>query len=449
MRFSVTNAANPTADPLPRAIRDAIRRPRAERTPAQQAAIFSCWRTNVGPLKAENDAIEALWSRYPEGDSVLNLEERRGARAQRRSLLTRGDWQPAKRIAPGAGASPRVEDAPRTHLAWARQIDDPHDGAIVNRVWQSYFGNGLVETPEDFGIRAPEPTHPELLDWLAVEFMDRGWSFKELHRIICNSATYRQSSRVTPELLERDPRNRLLARGARFRAEAEVVRDITLCASGLLSEKVGGPSVFPPVPDGLFALSFIPVNFWNVATGADRYRRALYTFRRRSIPDPVLASFDAPNGDLACIRRARSNTPLAALASLNGAVFVEAAQALAMRTLRDGGTTEGERAAFAFRLCTSRSPGPPSGRDPRAAPLARGAHLAGVGAGENDRVPEPRRDGQPARRRDSDRSRRLDDRRPRPPEPRRNHLEELKAHGPSPRPPRRASKVDDAPLVPP
>jgi hypothetical protein len=232
-------------------------------------------------------------------------------------------------------------------------------------VWQTLFGTGLVDTPEDFGIRASEPSHPQLLDWLAVEFMQptaRGgrappWSHKALLRTIVTSATYRQSSRCTPTLLERDPQNRLLARGPRFRAEAEVVRDVALSASGLINERVGGPSFFPPVPESMFALSFLEVDFWHAAPPPERYRRSLYVFRRRSMPDPVLATFDAPNGDFACARRPRSNTPLAALAGMNEPVFVDAARAMALRVLREGGKTDAERAAYAFRLSTSRTPG--------------------------------------------------------------------------------------------
>jgi hypothetical protein len=249
---------------------------------------------------------------------------------------------------------------------WLVDRNSPTTARVfVNRVWQAIFGTGLVETAEDFGVRASPPSHPELLDWLAVEFMEptfqtttqtQPWSVKHLIRTIVTSATYKQNSKVTPKLLEIDPRNRLLSRGPRFRAEAEVVRDIALSSSGLLHEKIGGPSIFPPVPQSMFAQSFLKIDFWKTATGDERYRRSLYTFRRRSMPDPVLSSFDAPNGDFACVRRVRSNTPLSALASLNEPVFVEAARALAMRVLKEGGSTDEDRAQYAFRLCTSRLP---------------------------------------------------------------------------------------------
>jgi hypothetical protein len=229
--------------------------------------------------------------------------------------------------------------------------------SIVNRVWQTYFGTGLVATSEDFGLQGEAPSHPELLDWLAVEFVEHGWSLKCLHRLIVSSATYQQASQVTPELLARDPANRLMARGPRLRMEAEAVRDIALAASGLLNEKVGGPPVYPPAPDFLFVppASYGP-KVWKDEQGPDRYRRAIYTFRFRSVPYPVLTTFDAPNGEFACVRRASSNTPLQALATLNEPLFLEAARALAFKTLKEGGKTDVERLGFAFRRCTARLP---------------------------------------------------------------------------------------------
>ena len=223
-------------------------------------------------------------------------------------------------------------------LAFARWLVDRRSPttarSIVNRVWQSYFGIGIVSTSEDLGTQAEPPTHPELLDWLAVEFMDQGWSLKELHRLIVCSATYRQNSLVTPEGLTRDPYNRLLARGPRFRVDAEIVRDIALAASGLLDAKVGGRSV-SPLPRFMLMppVSYGP-KIWPVETGPERYRRALYTFRYRSLPYPGLQAFDAPNGDSSCVRRSRSNTPLQALTTLNEPVFMECARNLAIETLK-------------------------------------------------------------------------------------------------------------------
>jgi hypothetical protein len=187
----------------------------------------------------------------------------------------------------------------------------------------------LVDTPEDFGTRSELPSHPELLDWLACEFMDSGWSMKHVHRLIVSSATYRQASRMTKELYARDAYNRLLARGPRFRVEGEIVRDIALAASGLLNPAIGGRSVYPPSPEFLYQppASYGP-KAWKEDTGPERYRRSLYIFKFRSVPFPMLQTFDAPNGDFSCVRRLRSNTPLQALVSLNETEFVECAQRL-------------------------------------------------------------------------------------------------------------------------
>jgi hypothetical protein len=202
----------------------------------------------------------------------------------------------------------------------------------------------------------------ELLDWLAVDLMDHGWRQKHLIRTIVTSAVYRQSSRVTPELRERDPRNAWLARGPRFRADAEVVRDIALCASGLLVNKLGGPGVIPPVPQNVLDYNFTYPDYWKPAAGPERYRRTIYGFRKRSMPDPVMAVLDGPNGDFACARRTRSNTSLAALTGLNEPVFVEAARALALRVLREGGSDDVKRIDYALLLCVSR-PARPAERD--------------------------------------------------------------------------------------
>ena len=203
--------------------------------------------------------------------------------------------------------------------------------------WQSYFGTGLVETAEDLGTQSPAPSHPDLLDWLAVELMENDWSLKHLHRLIVTSAAYQQSSHVTPELLEKDPKNRLLSRGPRFRVEGEIVRDIALAASGLLNREIGGPPVYPPAPEFLFKppVSYGPKQ-WHTESDDQRYRRALYTFRFRSVPYPALDAFDTPNGDASCVRRVRSNTPLQALTTLNETVFLEAAEALAAARARGG-----------------------------------------------------------------------------------------------------------------
>jgi mono/diheme cytochrome c family protein len=229
----------------------------------------------------------------------------------------------------------------------------------VNRFWQHYFGTGIVETENDFGTQGTPPSHPELLDWLATEFVRRGWSMKAMHRLIATSATYRQSSRVRPDLAVLDPRNRLLARQNRLRLDAEVVRDVALASSGLLCRKIGGPSVYPPQPPGVYQFTQIPRD-WRASAGPDRYRRGLYTFWWRSAPHPDLIVFDAPDATQTCTRRNRSNTPLQALALLNDQGFFELAQGLAGRVLREGPSGDDERLTFAFRLCLGREP---SGRE--------------------------------------------------------------------------------------
>jgi hypothetical protein len=278
--------------------------------------------------------------------------------------LKRGDFlKPDKPVSPGVPAFLHAlpADAPPTRLTFARWLVDRKSPttarAIVNRVWQAYFGTGIVSTSEDLGSQSETASHPELLDWLAVEFMERGWSLKSLHRLIVTSATYHQASKVTPELAARDPLNRLLAHGPRLRVEAEIVRDIALSASGLLDQQVGGPSVHPPAPSFLFVppTSYGP-KVWKEDAGSGRYRRALYTFQYRSVPYPALQAFDAPNGDFSCVRRVRSNTPLQALTTLNEPVFMDCARALALRTVRDGGRTDAERLTYAFRRCIARMP---------------------------------------------------------------------------------------------
>ncbi len=228
----------------------------------------------------------------------------------------------------------------------------------MNQLWQAYFGRGLVSTPEDFGTQGARPTHPELLDWLATELVRRGWSTKPMHRLIVTSATYRQSARATPEQLAGDPRNEHLGRGPRFRVTAEVVRDIALSASGLLADEVGGPSVFPPQPEGATALAYSQ-SAWPVSTGPDRYRRGLYTFLKRTAPYAASITMDAPTSEATCVRRERSNTPLQALTLLNDTVFVEASRAMARRVVIEcPDRSVGARARYAFRLCLTRSPRP-------------------------------------------------------------------------------------------
>jgi hypothetical protein len=357
------------ADPLPRHVREILAIAPRNRTKEQNEEVFSFWRTTVPEWTDPNDQIEELWRDWPAGDTALTLSERNHPRATH--LLTRGDFlKPGKVVAPGVPAflhpiSTTVGQNDR--LALAKWLVDPRSPTtarvFVNRIWQEYFGTGLVATSEDFGVQSERPSHPELLDWLAVEFMSPSqesapaWSVKNLHRLIVHSAVYRQSSVVSPGLFEKDPLNRLLARMPRMRVDGEIVRDIALSASGLLDSRIGGPSVFAPAPTFLFVppASYGPFN-WIEATGSNRYRRAIYTFRRRSTPYPALQNFDSPNGDSSCVRRARSNTPMQALTTLNETVFVECARAMASRLMREAGPGDEQRIQYAFRLCTARSP---------------------------------------------------------------------------------------------
>ncbi|MEK6249513.1 MAG: PSD1 and planctomycete cytochrome C domain-containing protein [Planctomycetales bacterium] len=373
-KLSTTSDTAPVAANFTGEVRAALRKPASQRTEDDNRYLLWQWARSNSDAKQFASAIDNLWKKWPEGDSVLNLADRNPEHRRKTHVLERGSWQqPGEEVQAGVPEllHPVPADAPPNRITLARWLVDRKSPTtarvVVNRLWQAYFGTGLVSTAEDFGTRADPPSHPKVLDWLAVELMDPTvkttatevpvpWSLKHLHRVIVTSSTYRQSSRTTPELLERDPYNRLLARGPRFRSDAEMVRDIALTASGLLDREIGGPSVFPPVPEGMFALSFTKVDFWDTATGSDRYRRSLYVFRRRSIPDPVLASFDAPTGDSACVRRQRSNTPLAALTGLNATIFTEAAQGLALRIIGHEATTDSDRIRYGFRLCTGREP---------------------------------------------------------------------------------------------
>lgn len=361
VRLSVTDDADAVADPVPMRVREILRLPAAQRSEAQQQAVFGYWRTTVPEWSEANARVRDLLASMPAGSSQLVMLAREELRPTH--VLERGDFlKPKKEVTPGVPAflNPMPDSAKGTRLdlaQWLTARNAPTTArAFVNRVWQNYFGAGIVETSEDFGRMASEPSHPELLDWMAVDFMENGWSMKRLHKQIVMSNTYRQSSTVTPELLQKDPANRLLARGPRFRVEGEIVRDIALAASGLLNKKVGGPSVFPPAPEFLFQppASYGPKN-WYEAKGEDRYRRGLYTFRYRSVPYPMLTTFDTPNGDVACVRRTRSNTPLQALTMLNEPLFLEAAEALGKRMVAEGGKTEAARIQYGFRRVLSRA----------------------------------------------------------------------------------------------
>jgi hypothetical protein len=259
--------------------------------------------------------------------------------------------------------NPFPKDAPKNRLGLAKWLvarDNPLTARVtVNRQWAAFFGRGIVKTVDDFGYQGESPTHPALLDWLAVEFMERGWSLKTLHKLVVTSATYRQSSRTTDALLARDPQNLLLARGPRFRIDAEVIRDSLLTASGLLSHKIGGPSVFPPQAASITTEGAYGRFDWKVSTGEDRYRRGLYTFMKRTAPYAMTAAFDAPSGEACVAQREVSNSPLQALMLLNNEVVLECAQALGKAiTALPEKVEDKDRIRLLFRHCLVRNSTP-------------------------------------------------------------------------------------------
>jgi len=361
-RISVTTFTHAKADPLPHEVRQILESRAAERTDEQNQRVFRYWRTTVPEWQEANEQIEQLWADYPAGTTQLTVVERANPRTTHR--LERGDF-----LSLGEKVTPNVPvflhelpgGPPLSRLTFARWLADRKSPttarAIANRVWQAYFGMGIVRTASDLGTQGAMPSHPQLLDWLAVELMDSGWSLKHLHRLIVTSATYRQSSNVSPELTARDPDNRMLARGPRFRVRAETIRDIALMASGLINLQIGGPSVFPPSPAEIYQP---PISYgrkpWFYQQGPDCFRRAMYTFMYRSVPYPPLETFDAPNGDAACVRRSRSNTPLQALTMLNEPLMMQCARALAQKAVQEPSRSDEERLATVFRKCVARRP---------------------------------------------------------------------------------------------
>ena len=392
LRLSVTSAATPGFDPLPSNVRRIISLPAKERTGAQEQEVLRYFISIDEKSAVAKKAIEEAIKDWPDSTTSLALAVRSTPRETK--IFKRGDWKNKGEIVTPDTPSflhPFPKDAPRNRLGlaqWVVSKENPLTArVIVNRIWQQYFGQGFVASPEDFGTRCEVPSHPELLDWLALAFRDgsgltrystrsgsdlvpregdpvatahgtvpSAWNLKALHKLIVTSATYRQSSKITPELQEKDPYNHWLARAPRLRVEAETIRDLSLSAAGLLSHKIGGAPVFPPIPDGVLDLAFGGAMKWETSKGEDRYRRAMYTFWKRSVPYPSLSTFDAPNADVSCPRRISSNTPLQALTTLNDKLFMEAAQGLALRVWKEGGDDDRAKLIYAFQLCTSRKP---------------------------------------------------------------------------------------------
>jgi mono/diheme cytochrome c family protein len=364
-RLSVTGDDLPAAaHEGPAEIEAALLVPRNERTGEQQTLLRDYFLRVVAAQTAEmRKKIAALQASLPPLVPTLVMQERLPANARVTRIHQRGEFlRPQEVVQPGVPSvlhPLRKEQENATRLDLARWLVDPKNPLVgrvsVNRAWQAFFGRGLVRTSEDFGTQGARPSHPELLDSLALEFTHRGWSQKALHRRIVLSRTYRQSSRVTSENLARDPYNELLARGPRLRVEAEMVRDLALAAGGQLTEQIGGPSVYPPQPPGGAGISYGSAE-WKTETGANRFRRGIYTFAKRTSPYSTLATFDAPSGETCIARRERSNTPLQSLTLLNDTVFVEAAQALSRLAMQETAATPLERVTLLFRRCLTRSP---------------------------------------------------------------------------------------------
>ncbi|MCY2968602.1 MAG: DUF1549 and DUF1553 domain-containing protein, partial [Planctomycetota bacterium] len=347
---------------LPIEVEGALLTPAEARTPEQNAALLREFAQRSPELASARQEIRQLRDSRPALATTLVMTERPANEPRPTFLHRRGEFlQPLEQVPAVVPAFlPTIPaDARRDRLTFARWLvsgNNPLTGRVViNRHWGAIFGRGLVRTVEDFGFQGESPSHPELLDWLAVEFVRKGWSLKAMHRLMVSSATYRQSSAANAELLARDPQNKLLARGPRFRLEAELVRDTMLKIGGLLSDKVGGPSVFPPQPPGVTSEGSYGGLAWNVSTGPDRYRRGLYTFSKRTAPFAMFSTFDSPSGEACVARREVSNTPLQALTLLNDPVAVESAQALGTAIANRSGDPPA-RAAYLFRRCLVRPP---------------------------------------------------------------------------------------------
>jgi hypothetical protein len=348
---------------FPAEITTVLETPPANRTARQKRQLTEVFRpddSEIKETKAKSAALEKQLKIVEKSATTLVLSERATPRDS--FVFIKGDFtRHGDRVTPGVPAvlPPLVATNNPTRLDLAKWIVEPDNPltarVIMNRIWQEYFGKGIVETENDFGMQCDAPSHPELLDWLATELVRQKWSLKAMHRLIVTSAAYRQSSHARPDLDLVDPNNHLLARQARFRLDAEIVRDTALSASGLLNGAIGGPSVYPPQPDGVMTLGQTKRE-WKASKGGDRYRRAMYTYFWRATPHPDLIVFDAPDATSACTRRMRSNTPLQSLTLLNDEGFFEMAQALAGRVLKEA--PKDEQIDYAFELCTARQPNP-------------------------------------------------------------------------------------------
>ena len=366
-RLSVTASSNPQrVVEITAPLRPVLAIPAPNRTAQQRKDLAAFHRSVARSLKPARDRLAELQRELSALGIPTTLVMRERVSHERPSAFVRrrGSFMDkGERVYAGVPEllHPLRDDQMPNRVGLAHWLVDERNPltprVVVNRSWEQFFGRGIVETSEDFGMQGSPPSHPELLDWLATELITQGWRMKALHRLIVTSATYRQSSVASPALVERDPYNRLLARGPRFRIEAEVVRDVALAASGLLTRKIGGPSVFPPQPDGIWDIPYSN-DKWTTSEGDDRYRRGLYVFIRRSAAYPSFTTFDGTSREYCTVRRVRTNTPLQALVTLNDEAFFEAAQALAARILREAAAADANRVTYAFRIVVSRTPTP-------------------------------------------------------------------------------------------
>lgn len=351
---------------VPEAVVAALAQPRDKRTPAQQQAIVSYYVRNIAKESAADRKQKIALTKKAETLKPLTvpvMKDLTGKDRRVTHIQLRGNWEAlGDEVKEGVPAifPPLPPQAPRNRLTlaqWLVNRGNPLTARVtVNRMWEDLFGTGIVRSSEDFGSQGDLPVHPELLDWLAAEFMESGWDMKHMLKLMVTSHAYRQSSASTPELNERDPDNRLLARGPRFRPTGELLRDQALAVSGLLSPVMFGKPVRPLRPNLGLNTAFGGANDWVTSEGADKHRRSVYTEVKRNSPYPSFSTFDAPNREVCTIRRGRTNTPLQAFVTLNDPVFIEANQGLARRVLREGGKDTPSRLRYAFQLCLSREP---------------------------------------------------------------------------------------------
>ena len=358
-RLSVTTSPNAEARGQKAKIETILAKAADSRNADEQAQIFQEFLETAPELSGAQEEIKRL-RRQPPGQTTLVMQERPAAHPRPTFLHHRGEFlQPETAVVPGVPAflPPLPKGAPLNRLTFAKWLvsqDNPLTARVVaNRQWQAFFGRGLVRTVDDFGYQGEAPSHPELLDYLALQFQ-KNWDVKALHKFIVMSATYQQSSRATPELIEKDPQNILLARGPKFRLDAEIIRDSALKDSGLLSAKMGGPGVYPPQTEGVTEVAYGNMK-WPISGGEDRYRRSVYTYMKRTAPFAMFNTFDGPSGESCLARREVSNTPLQALVLLNDVMFQEAAQALGRLAIAEKQEPE-QRATFIFRRCLTRPP---------------------------------------------------------------------------------------------